>query len=73
MSDQSARLRGLIGIAYFHSLYESLQDDDDFYGLPGIQSAFGGPYLSVQTGNWVHQTDDTKSFSARLISTCSRG
>jgi iron complex outermembrane receptor protein len=60
-SDPTARLRGLIGITYFHSLYESLQDDDDFYGLPGIQSAFGGPYLSVQTGNWVHQMNETKS------------
>ena len=65
-SDQTARLRGLLGVSYFHSLYELLQDDDDFYGPSPVQTAFGGPYLSVQTGNWVHETDSTKAVYGSL-------
>jgi iron complex outermembrane receptor protein len=49
----------LIGASYFHSLYELTQDDLDFYGPT---SAFGVlNLLSVQNGNYLHETDSTKA------------
>jgi iron complex outermembrane receptor protein len=68
-SDQSFWLRGLVGLSLYHSSYELLQDDDNFYGFDATSSPFGvglygGP--SVQTANYVNETDLTHAIYASV-------
>jgi iron complex outermembrane receptor protein len=58
-SDQSERLRGLIGISYFHSHYQIDQDDDNFYGYQPLSFLYSG--TSIQTANYENETDETRS------------
>jgi iron complex outermembrane receptor protein len=68
-SDQSFWLRGLAGVSLYHSSYELLQDDDNFYAFDATSSPFGvglygGP--SVQTANYVNETDLTHAVYASV-------
>ena len=69
-TDQSARLRALVGLSFYHSAYQSLQDDDNFYGFDKTTSPFGpfGLYsgTSVQDANYVNETDLTKAVYASV-------
>jgi iron complex outermembrane receptor protein len=69
-TDQSARLRGLLGVSFYHSAYELLQDDDNFYGFDRNTSPFGpfGLYggTTVQDANYVNETDLTKAVYASV-------
>jgi iron complex outermembrane receptor protein len=68
-TDQSARLRGLVGVSFYHSSYEVLQDDDNFYGFDNKSSPFGFPLYggtSVQDANYANETDKTASVYASL-------
>jgi iron complex outermembrane receptor protein len=68
-TDQSARLRALVGASIYHSSYELLQDDDNFYGFDRNSSPFGvGLYggTSVQDANYVNETDLTKAIYASV-------
>jgi iron complex outermembrane receptor protein len=59
ISDQSKKLRGLIGASYFQSVYQSTQYDDNFYGPSSgfLYAYYGG--TSVQTGNLQNEEDET--------------
>jgi iron complex outermembrane receptor protein len=68
-SDPTQRLRALLGVSYFHSLYEVVQDDDNFYGQSGPEESVFAAYYSgpsLQTGNYVHETDSTKAIYGSL-------
>jgi iron complex outermembrane receptor protein len=69
VSDQNARLRALVGVTIFHSSYEILQDDDNFYRFDRNTSPFGfGLYggTTVQDANYVNETDNTKAVYASV-------
>jgi iron complex outermembrane receptor protein len=53
-SDQTAKLRGVLGASYFQSSYKSDQDDDNFYNYAPIPFYSG---TSVQTSNYQNQHD----------------
>jgi outer membrane receptor protein involved in Fe transport len=68
-TDQTARLRALVGVTYFHSSYEVLQDDDNFYAFDRNTSPFGvGLYsgTSVQYANYANETDNTAALYASV-------
>jgi iron complex outermembrane receptor protein len=58
-SDQSERLRGLIGASYFHSQYQLSQDDDNFYGYAPLSFLYSG--TSVQASSYINETDETSA------------
>jgi iron complex outermembrane receptor protein len=70
VTDQSYWIRGLVGATFYHSSYELLQDDDNFYGFDRTTSPFGpfGLYsgTSVQYANYEDETDNTKAVFASL-------
>jgi iron complex outermembrane receptor protein len=55
-SDQSQRLRGLIGASYFHSHYQIDQLDDNFYGFAPFAAYYSG--TSIQSANYENETDE---------------
>jgi iron complex outermembrane receptor protein len=69
-TDPTARLRALVGVTFYHSSFEELQDDDNFYGFDKTTSPFGpfGLYsgTSVQYANYVNETDKTASVYASV-------
>ncbi len=69
-TDQSKRIRGLIGVSFYHSAYEELQDDYNFYGFDKNTSPFG-PFglfggATVQDANYVNETDLTTAVYASV-------
>ncbi len=69
VSDQDARLRGLIGVSIYHSSYETSEDGDNFYGFDRTTSPFGPFGLYAGTGadsEYVNEVDNTKAVYASV-------
>jgi iron complex outermembrane receptor protein len=54
-SDQSSKLRGVLGASYFNSVYKSSFDNNNYYNYPAIP--FATP-PGVQTSNYQNQHDE---------------
>jgi iron complex outermembrane receptor protein len=75
-TDQSQKLRGLIGGSYFHEVYETSKVDDNYYGVgSNLGSTFFPSYLAPYTaysgpvtnyGNYSDEIDRTQSLFASV-------
>ncbi len=63
-SDQSGSLRGVVGVSYFHSDYQTDQLDDNFYGYAPTAAFYGG--TTIQSTSYQNEYDDTYAAYASL-------